>query len=194
MGSEADQDSRTSSIDLTRRVREGDRRALERLFERYVPPLRRWAAGRLPRWARDGMDTDDIIQETMMNTFRKPEGFEYRHDGALQAYMRQALHRRILDELRKVKRRPNREEVGSDAIDPAASPLEETIGLQAAESYEKGLAKLSDAEREAVIARVELGQDYEQIAAALGKPSGDAARMTVARALVRLAREMGHER
>ena len=35
--------------------------------------------------------------------------------------------------------------------------------------------------------------DYDQVALSLGKPSRDAARMAVSRALLRLAREMGRE-
>ena len=43
---------------------------------------------------------------------------------------------------------------------------------------------------EAVVARVELRLAYTEEAQAIGKPSPDAARMTVARALVRLVEEM----
>jgi RNA polymerase sigma factor (sigma-70 family) len=182
------------SVDLIAQAREGDHQALGRLFERYVPPLRRWAAGRLPRWAREHMDTDDMIQETMLKTFRAMDGFEHRHDGALQAYMRQALHRRILDELRRVNRRPQRDELDDDSPDASASPLEQAIGVEALENYEEALARLSDTEREAIVARVEMGFDYDRIAQELGKPSRDAARMTVVRALARLAEEMGHGR
>jgi RNA polymerase sigma-70 factor (ECF subfamily) len=180
-----------SSAQLIRRAREGDRPALERLFARYVPPLRRWAAGRLPRWARDLTDTEDLIQDTLLKTFRRLEEFEERPDtGGLHAYLRQALRRRVLDELRRVKRRPPVDELLETVSDPAASPLEETIGIEAAERYERALERLGPAEREAVIARLELGLDYDRIAEALGKPSRDAARMAVARALVSLAREM----
>jgi DNA-directed RNA polymerase specialized sigma24 family protein len=42
--------------------------------------------------------------------------------------------------------------------------------------------------------KVELDFDYEQIATITGRPSRDAARMAVQRALTRLAAEMGHER
>ncbi len=38
-----------------------------------------------------------------------------------------------------------------------------------------------------------MDMDYQQLAEALGKPSADAARMAVSRALVRLAREMNRE-
>jgi RNA polymerase sigma-70 factor (ECF subfamily) len=193
--SESHPDDFTSSADLVDQARQGDRQALDRLFARHVPPLRRWAAGRLPRWARDHMDTDDMIQETMLKTFRRLDEFEHRREGALSAYMRQALRRRILDELRRVNRQPQREDDGAeDAVDEAASPLEQTIGSEALERYELALTRLSDVEREAVVSRVEMGFDYDRIAVELGKPSRDAARMTVVRALARLAQEMGHER
>ena len=51
---------------------------------------------------------------------------------------------------------------------------------------------LSPMDRQAIIARVELGQSWDEVADALGKPSRDAARMTVTRALRRLAESMAH--
>jgi DNA-directed RNA polymerase specialized sigma24 family protein len=55
----------------------------------------------------------------------------------------------------------------------------------------RGGASAADGrEREAIIARVELGYSYEELAEALGKPTPDAARKTAHRALVRLAEEM----
>jgi hypothetical protein len=38
-----------STFHLLDRARAGDQEALERLFERHVKPLQRWARGRLPR-------------------------------------------------------------------------------------------------------------------------------------------------
>jgi RNA polymerase sigma-70 factor (ECF subfamily) len=183
-----------TSIDLARRARSGDRRALDELFRRYAPTLRRWAAGRLPRWARDIVDTDDMVQETMLRTFSNLEGFVPAGHGALHAYMRQALRNRIADEVRRFHRRPAATDVTVEVEAEAASPLEETIGLEALERYERALGRLSEQDREAVVARVEMDLGYEEIARSLGKPTADAARMAVSRALVRLAREMGHAR
>ena len=92
-----------STVELVGRARDGDRQAIDQLFARYLPLLRSWAAGRLPRWARDMVDTDDMIQDTLMRTFRNVGSFEPRHDGALGAYLRQALNNRIRDEIRKVE-------------------------------------------------------------------------------------------
>jgi RNA polymerase sigma-70 factor (ECF subfamily) len=116
--------------------------------------------------------------------------FESRHEGALQAYLRQAIVNRIRDEVRRAKRAPAAEVLDDNAADAGASPLEDAIGLEALERYEAALARLRPEEREAIVARVEMDGSYQDVAKALGKPSADAARMAVSRALVRLAQEM----
>jgi RNA polymerase sigma-70 factor (ECF subfamily) len=184
-------DSRGSTLSLLERARAGDEGALNDLFARYAPPLRRWAAGRLPRWARDLSDTPDLVQETLLNTFRNIEGFEYREEGALQSYLRRAVMNRIRDELRRAQHRPESTALDPQLADEAASPLETAIGAEAVGRYEAALDRLREDERELIIARVELGLTYSEIAAAAGKPSANAARMAVARALMRLAEEMG---
>jgi RNA polymerase sigma factor (sigma-70 family) len=184
-----------STLDLLQRARQGDRDALNDLFERYLPPLRRWARGRLPRWTRDLRDTDDLVQETLLQTFARIDAFQPRHEGALQAYLRQAIVNRVRDEVRRVSRRPAAGplEDQEEQPDKGVSPLDEAIGVEAAERYEAALQRLRPDERELIVARVEMGNGYDQIAAAHGKPSADAARMAVARALVRLAEEMDLE-
>jgi RNA polymerase sigma-70 factor (ECF subfamily) len=72
----------------------------------------------------------------------------------------------------------------------APSALEEVIGSEALARYERSLSRLSQADREAVIARVELGLSYAELAPALDKATPDAARMAVSRALLKLAEEM----
>jgi len=176
---------------LLERVRAGDDAALDTLVSRYLIPLRRWASGRLPAWARDLRDTDDIVQDTLIGTLRHLDGFEVRKDGALHAYLRQSIGNRIRDEIRRINRRPAVETAHEAIEDRSPSPLEAAIGTEALANYERALATLSVEERDGVIARVEFGLGYPEIAAALGKVSPDAARMMVSRALLHLAREMG---
>ena len=179
-----------STFALLERARGGDAEALDRLFARHVKPLRRWISGRLPRWARDMADTDDLVQDTLLQTFKRIEGFEPRRVGALQAYLRQAVLNRVRDELRKKGRRPDCTDLEDVDLAAEDSPLEEAIGREALDNYERALQRLKPEEREAIIARVELGHSYDEIAEALGKPSRDAARKAAERALVRLAEEM----
>jgi RNA polymerase sigma-70 factor (ECF subfamily) len=134
------------------------------------------------------------VQDTLFQTFQKLENFEVRGEGALYAYLRQATLNRIRDELRRAKRRPPREELDPGLHDHGRSPLEEAIGQQAVERYERALATLTQEAREAVVARIELGYTHEEVARLLGKPTANAARMTVERAIVQLARQMRVER
>lgn len=181
-----------TTADLLQRARLGDTEAVNELFGRYLPSLRRWARGRLPRWTRDLRDTDDLVQETLVQSLKHIGTFEPRHEGALQAYLRQAVVNRVRDEVRRTTRRGVAAEIDSRHPDTAASPLEEAIGAEALDRYEAALQRLRSEEREVVVARVELGLSYQQIAASHDKPSADAARMAVSRALVRLAEEMEH--
>ncbi|MBK9240488.1 MAG: sigma-70 family RNA polymerase sigma factor [Acidobacteria bacterium] len=183
-------DSWDSTLTLLTRARAGDEQALNDLFARYLPTLQRWASGRLPQWARDMAETQDLVQETLVQTFKKIDGFEHRGEGALHAYLRQAVMNKIRDELRRAGRRPAPESLPEGAPDPGLSPLEAAIGVEAVERYEAALQRLSEAERELIVARVEMGLTYAELADAVGKPSPDAARMALGRALVRLAEEM----
>ncbi|MBI3846055.1 MAG: sigma-70 family RNA polymerase sigma factor [Planctomycetes bacterium] len=179
-----------TSLDLMRRARAGSAEARDRLYERYLPFLRRFATGRLPGGARSLIDTDDIVQETAIRTMQRLDVFEPERPGALMAYMRQAILNRIRDEARRARRRPPGGEPGEDEPDRGTSPVEAAIGHEAEARYEAALRRLKSEDREAVVARIEMGLDYGEAAEALGKPSPDAARMQISRALVRLAREM----
>ena len=183
-----------STLDLLTRVRDGDDRALDQLIARYLPELTRWASGRLPHWARHAVDTDDLVQESLVQVFQKLDTFEYRGEGALLAYLRQAVLNRIRNQIRWADRRPRVEDLGRDLHAQDLSPLEAAIGAESVERYEAALERLTQAEREALIGRLELGLTYPELARALGKPSADAARMAVARAMVRLGEEMRDER
>lgn len=137
-------------------------------------------------------DTEDLVQETVIQTLKRIETFEPRGEGALQAYLRQAILNRIREELRRANRRPPRSELDSQAQGEARSPLDEAIGHEAVERYERALGTLRREDREAIVARIELGYTNEEVAELLGKPTANAARMAVERAIVRLAKAMGN--
>jgi RNA polymerase sigma factor (sigma-70 family) len=182
-----------TTIDLLARARQGDDAATEELFARHLKPLQRFARGRLPGWARDLADTDDLVQDALLQTFKRLEAFESRHPGALQAYLRQAVMNRLRDELRRQARTPPRVDSADLDLELRGSRLEETMGLETMAAYEQALTRLKVEEREAIIGRLEMGFSYEELALALEKPTPDAARKAAQRALVRLAEEMRRE-
>jgi RNA polymerase sigma-70 factor (ECF subfamily) len=179
-----------STVDLLAAIRQGDLRARETLLGRYLPPLKRWAHGRLPARARDLAETDDLVQNTMVRALSHLDGFDVRHPGAFLAYLRQILLNQVRDEIRRVGRRPVRQELGDDLVEKAPSPVEDAIGEETLEAYQAGLAKLGPRQQEALVLKIEMGFTNEEIAQAVGCKTANAARVLVARALVRLAEEM----
>lgn len=174
------------TIELVVRARAGDRAAVEALLERCLPPLKRWAHGRLPAVARAYLDTEDLVQETALHVVRRLDQFEPRHVGAMQAYLRQSVINRIRDEMRKIGRHPVAVELPEDLESDRTSPLETAIQAETYDRYRQALSKLSSRDREIIVARVEVQWSLSEIAHRFGMRTVDAARMRVTRALRRL--------
>jgi len=97
-------------------------------------------------------------------------GLDVRYAGPIREYLRRAIEDRLAHPIA----------LGSAAVE--ASP-----GVW---RYRRALQVLSPTDRELVVARVELGYSYEQLAVALNLLSAKAARSAARTALVRLAAEM----
>jgi len=173
---------------LLEQVRAGDDRARERLFERVLPALRRWAHRRLPQGMRDLSETEDLVQLSLMRALRHLDRFESEHEGAFLAYLRQIVKNAVRDEVRRV-RAHGREDLSESREDPGPSPLERTVSRDVLDRYENALEHLDPESQQAVLLRIEFEYTYPQIAEALGK-SPDAVRMMFGRAMVRMARHM----
>jgi RNA polymerase sigma-70 factor, ECF subfamily len=174
------------TIELVVRARAGDRRAVEALLQRSLPDLKRWAHGKLPAAARGSLDTGDLVQETVLHVLRRLHAFEPRHVGAMRAYLRLSVLNRIRDEVRRIGRHPAPCDLPDDMPSDLPSPHEEAVLAEAVQSYRRAVMTLLPRDRELVVARIEAQWSYDEIAAHLGVPSADAARMAVSRALKRL--------
>ncbi|NOT33040.1 MAG: sigma-70 family RNA polymerase sigma factor [Candidatus Eisenbacteria bacterium] len=179
-----------TTIELLNRARAGEAAARNRLFARYAPVLSRWAHRRLPLAARDLNETQDLVQVTLMRAFGRLEAFEYRGPGAFLGYLRHILLNVIRNELRRVSSRPQHAELSDSLPQAGPSVVEQVAGREVLARYERGLEALNPEAREAVILRVELHLPFAEIAELLQKPSENAARMAVSRALVSLAEAM----
>ena len=174
------------TVELIIRARTGDSAAIDAILQRCLPPLRRWAHGRLPAAARGHLDTADLVQDAAMNAIARLDSFEPRHVGAMQAYLRQSVINRIRDEMRRYTRRPVSVEVPEDLASDAPSPEEQAIHEQTYARYRAAMERLKPRERELVIARVEAQWTAPEIAEQFGFNTVDAARMAVNRAMQRL--------
>ena len=186
----SDADRYESTITILERARRGDASATMVLLERTVGPLRRWARGRLPDFARGGADTEDVVQDVVVRAIAGIKRFEHRTVDALQFYLREGVRNRIRDEIRRVSRRGVAEELPADVAEDSPTPLERLILQEGSERYLEALRRLKPGDRIAIIYRLEHGFGYDEIARRLDKATTDAARVAVARALKRLAAEL----
>ena len=143
--SSADADVPADTTDrLLERAKGGDREALEVLFARHIPALRRWASGRLPRWARDIADTQDLVQETVLQVFKRVEAFEPRGDGALPGLPAPGADE---PDSQRVPEQgpptPSFEDLDEQAPSDHTSPLEAAIRQEQLDRYEAALSRLS---------------------------------------------------
>ena len=183
-----------SSFELVVRAHAGDRSAMETLFARYSTRLQRWAHNRLPPSARGALQTTDLVQETLVSVFKHLPTFSPRHEGAFQSYVRTILRNQLNDLLRQYQRRGAPAELDPDLPHQGDSPHDVAVFSETLTRYDAALDRLRDEDKEIIIARVEFGLAYSEIAEQFGKPTVSAARMAVSRALVRLAEEMAHGR
>lgn len=175
----------TTSI-LLNGLRSGDLVASEKLFSLYQPALLRWAHGRIPNQAKNYLETLDLVQETMVSALNSKEKIRADSAGAFFCYLRAIFINQLKQELRKnqgfqlalTTRFTQFEKLSYE---------EDYHGLIA---YDQAIDRLSQAEKEAVIMRVEFGLSHQEIADLTGRDSPDAARMFIKRALKKLGQLM----
>ncbi len=159
-----------STATLLMLVREGDSGARERLCSTYLPMLQKWAHGRLPSTSRSLVETDDLVQVSLLRALDRIDSFEPRREGAFLAYLRRILLNSIRDEIRKSSRSPNIDTFEEQTPRDLLAPVEKKVGLEVLESYEKGLASLPEKQKESVILRVEFGFTFPEITSLMEFP------------------------
>jgi RNA polymerase sigma-70 factor (ECF subfamily) len=181
------------TVDVIRRIQSGDAGAREQLLARFLPLLRRWAHGRLPRQIRDLNDTDDLVQVTLVKALSRLGEFESAGPGAFLAYLRMALLNQVRDEIRRHQRRPEHAEIDNElAESDGVGVVDQLIGSERMQVYEQALAALPKRQQALIVMRVEFGMSYPEIAVEVGG-TADAVRVMVARAIVQLSRKLAPE-
>jgi DNA-directed RNA polymerase specialized sigma24 family protein len=172
--------------------RRPDQRVKE-LSDRYSFHLERWTHGRTPIWARGAFDPREVVQETLFEVAQRSDHPEPGGDDALLGRLRRALYANLVARVRLARGAATH--LRSHPPSPDELQLHDSaLGAELLERYETGLRRLPPLDREAIIARAELGLPWSEVTDLLHKTGVAAARITVSRALVRLAREMSDER
>src|SRR5262245_58727646 len=148
-----------TSVELLARAQGGDELALNELFARYLPRLRRWAHGRLPLSARLGLK-----RWTGRRTRWRASCRTWRRSSPCTTAASTATFGYRSSTVFGIRSRGRN---GGQPIMPASdhlaadpSPLEEAIGAEALHIYEQALKRLPDADRKAIVLRIELRLPY----------------------------------
>ena len=176
-----------ATFDLVARVRTGDQDAWATLINRFLRPLKQLGHNRLRGQARGMTDTDDVVQDALINTVKRLDRVDCRNRGALSAYLRRAVLNRIVDAARRSSRLTSDDEAIAGAPHVGPSPLDELLDKEEAQRYRAALATLSPRDRTLIVLRLRHQLPYRDLAERLGLATPDAARMASMRALCRLA-------
>ena len=130
----------TTTIELLERFKKGDQEAVSILVERSIPPLKRWARGRLPLWARSLAETQDLVQNAVLRALphlKSFEGLTTRRAPGLSATGGQQPHPgRDSESGGSCSRRAR---LGQSTGRRTIAPLERAIGQESLERYEAAL-------------------------------------------------------
>lgn len=162
--------------DLLSAIGDGDRDALRELYDRHAP----WLLLRLRRRGADGAVAEEVLQDTFLAVWRKPQG--YSGSGAVAAWIWGIGIRRLIDRLRRTRSHPlplARDEIVVSAED------EVLLGVEFGD-LAGALSRLSPELRAVVQATVLDGLTTKEAARLLRIPAGTVkTRMMRARAQLR---------
>lgn len=156
--------------------------------EHYIDRLERWTLARLPAQARGRATVQAIVREAIGEASQesRPESRDAGTHAARLMRIRTQLLRRISAAFTG---HPPVVELSTTTSPPHAAPPP-SLAAELVRHYEDGLNRLSIADQQAIVMRLELGFPWIDVCELLGTSTPAAAQMSVSRALVRLAREM----
>ncbi len=184
----------SSPMDSTRGLfflaKNGDLEARERLWKKLRERLCRYAHGKLPRRLRSLVETEDVVQDALAQTYRNVDLFDPKHSGAFGVALFTTMKRCLIDQHRRAGRQPAQGDTVTSLAAEGLSPMEEAIEKEKLESVITARSKLSEEDQALLHARLDLDLGFSDVALLFGKPSPDAARVAVKRAIGRLVKKM----
>ena len=178
------QDDQCTGADDLLAARRGDPAALERLYRRVAPAVAGYLRG------QGAAEPDDLTSEAFIGVLRGLSTFEG-DLAAFRSWLFTIAHRRLLDERRRLRRRPPPRPLdGDDGLPDVAPASEEALANVATQRVRRLLAGLTDDQRAVLLLRVVGDLSVEQVAAVVGKRPG-AVKALQRRGLEALRRQLG---
>lgn len=192
-------DATNNTTVLVSAARDGDRLALERLFERYLPRVRQIVAVRMGKRLRAIAEVEDLVQDAMVKVLQGLGSYEPRSEGSFRSWLARCVQNAIVDRAREqeaAKRGAGKlrrfADLGSTRLsdsvfagkDPTASAI--LRGKEFEERLEEALLGLEEHQREIIVLRYLCEMPYEEVASAMGFQEVTSARRACARAVHKL--------
>ncbi len=194
----------TTTAQLVAAAQKGSKSAIDGLFRRHAPTVRRIVALRMGQPVHSMSGFDDIAQEAMLKVFQSLDGFEYRSEGSFRNFLATCVRSAIADYHRVAnahKRGGGRvrvfAECGTESLSASLfrghdpSPSEVVRAKEFEARLEEALLELDEHHREVIILRKILQLDYADVARELGFEKEATARQVCKRALAKLRSKLG---
>lgn len=184
-----------AGADLLARARDGDRQALDAVFERAAGKLLALIRLRLGRDLRRRVESRDVLQATMLKAFERLAELRSRETASFLGWLARIAENEIRDQaaFHGRERRDARREVAlegrprlaEDLVADLRSASSRLVWSEQAARLERALEALAPEHREVVLLRRYEELSYPEIGRRLGR-SPDACRMLFARAMTAL--------
>jgi len=195
----------TQSMELVWQGQRGDAGAVNELFTRYSPRLRRIVNVRIPIGEQYQVDPDDIVQETLIVANRRLSELQVRTPYSIINWLAKIADYKISDRrefLRAERRNPAKEQricqsdesedssgIRLSSTDP--TPSQEFVRNEEEELMDQQMQLLEPADyREVILLRDYFDADWETIRCKLGRPTIDSVKELHQRAHKRLKQRM----
>lgn len=187
-------DGEAELADVVRRASAGDVDASLRLYRLYEAEVRRTVRRTLPAALRRRYDSSDLLQSVFAELLEDLPRFEFRGSQAFGAWLRTKVRWKVRHRFRRTRTRSGaaREQSLPDDSSMLPEAADDPVGRAAAAEETERLRQCLDGldapSRAVIRCHAEEGLPFAEVAARLGLPGADAARMRYARALRTLAR------
>lgn len=186
------------TLELLRRIQEGDREALATLLSCHRAELRQFVVLRLGSDVQARVDASDVVQETQLDVCRRLPDFLARQPMPFHLWLRKTAYERLLMLRRQhveAGRRATGREVGlpdrsvvllaRQFLASGSTPSQQLHRRELIRRVRQAVAHLAESDREILLMRNHEGLSYQDVACLLDiEPA--AARQRYGRALLRL--------
>lgn len=185
-----------TTIKLLREARDGQSRAVEELFTRYLPRVRQIVALRLGYPQRDFATYEDLVQESLLRVFEKLDTFEVRTEGTFyhwvatcvmtsinRHFRRQGAQKRGAGKVCRLDGNRSGGLTASVLAHGAPGPRTEAMARELEDTLEQALLRLKSHHREVIILRHLCAMSSTEIADTMGFASAATARKVLSRAM-----------